>query len=174
MALTLIDTPKLATSNAYCDETDGDTYHEKIPSTYTGTWTSATTAIKEAALVWATTLLDDLFEWKGYPTDRGTPQALRWPRTGVVNRDGITVNADTIPAFLREACAEWARHLIDANLTAQKDGEGLVEGQIGGLAAIFDKNDPRPTIPDSVIAKVKWYAKEIRDPKRVHSIKMVR
>src|SRR5436190_22394585 len=66
----------LNNANSYASAADGDAYHEG--HLYASSWTGASTATKEAALVIATRLIDSLFRFRGFRTSDG--QALQWPR----------------------------------------------------------------------------------------------
>src|SRR5258708_19869675 len=78
MALTLIkeDGTGVANANSYVDANDGDAYHEG--HLYVSAWTAATTANKEAALVFATRLIDAEFQFNCWRSN--DEQALQWPR----------------------------------------------------------------------------------------------
>src|SRR5258706_538573 len=66
----------LSNANSYANAADGDGYHEG--HLYGTSWSGASTATKEAALVMATRVVDALFEFRGYRGNDG--QALQWPR----------------------------------------------------------------------------------------------
>ncbi len=54
---TVIITPGASNANSYCSRADGDAYHEA--HLYASAWTGATADQKDAALFWATRLLDE-------------------------------------------------------------------------------------------------------------------
>jgi hypothetical protein len=151
-----------ANSNSYADATDGDLYHEA--HLYASSWTSASTATKEAALIMATRLLDAYFHYFGFK--RLSTQALQWPRrlcpdpdsdaniafpSGVVLPGGPYLSETAIPPALRDACCELARELIKLDRTADPAGEGLKSFQLDGtLRAEFDPTDRPPVITDVV------------------------
>ena len=58
-------------------------------------WMSLTDTNKNASLIQASFLLDSNFEWLGSITDQD--QELRWPRTGVVDRDNRQIPSDPVP-----------------------------------------------------------------------------
>lgn len=146
MALTLDATVGGQNSNSYTTAAEGDTYHEA--RLYATDWTGATTANKEAALVWATRVLDYSFEWTG--AKYTLEQALRWPRFGALNRDGELFGSDEIPAELKDAVAELARLLIASNRPGEKGTEGLKRLKVDVIELEFDKLDRIPTVPDDV------------------------
>ena len=87
MSLTLIkeDGSGLATANSYASAVDGDTYHDG--HCYASTWTSATTANKEKALVMATRLIDASYQFNGWK--RGRMQILLPPGVRSLSFPGI-------------------------------------------------------------------------------------
>lgn len=115
-------------------------------------WTAATTATQEAALQWATGLLDKMMVWNG--TIRTVAQALRWPRSGVFDEDDRQYDYDTVPTLLEQATAELALALIRRERTAEPTllGQGFSSAKIGELNVTVDKNAVINAIPDNVLA----------------------
>ena len=60
MAIVLDATVGGSSANSYCTRAEGDTYHEA--HLYATAWTGATSGNKDAALVWATRMLDEQIE----------------------------------------------------------------------------------------------------------------
>lgn len=112
MPLTLIATAGSSTANTYADIDTANAHFEG--RTFATTWTDATDDTKGAALVQATQILDRL-EWRGYKVN--STQALRWPRSGVLDQDGYEVDWDTIPSWLERATAELAMALMATDRT---------------------------------------------------------
>lgn len=108
MALVLVATAGASNANSYATAAEGDTYFET--KLYATDWTDATTGTKEAALVWATRILDEGVDWAGSIMDKD--QGVRWPRWGAYDRDGWVINQTTVPQFIKNAAAETALHLI--------------------------------------------------------------
>jgi len=146
MALVLDATVGGAASNSYATEAEGDSYHES--RLFATGWTGATTATKEAALVWASRLLDYSFDWTGYKYT--IEQALRWPRYSALDRDGQLFDSNEIPTELKDAVAEQARLLIAADRGAETGTEGLKRLKVDVIELEFDKLDRVPTVPDEV------------------------
>jgi len=153
MALTLIATVEGATSNSYCTQAEGTTYHES--HLYASDWTNATSGNKDITLVWATRLLDIQMEWVG--SKKTTTQSLRWPRYGVIDQDGQSVATTAIPQFLINATAEYGRLLIASNRTGDADSYGIKRLKAGELEIDFDKYDRIPVMPVSVFEMLKPY-----------------
>jgi hypothetical protein len=148
MALTLVATAAASNANSYATAAEGDTYHES--HYYADMWTDAGTSDKEKALVMATRLLDQWYEWFG--STYSTTQALLWPRSGVPGPNGFTFTANTIPAPLRDATCELARQLMAENRTADSDlsSQGVKSITAGSVALTFSGSAVTKPIPDAV------------------------
>lgn len=153
---TLIATAGATNANSYCTVAEGDAYHEA--HLYASSWEAAETDQKTIALIWATRLLDETYEWKGEVTS--IDQALRWPRSWVLDRDGHKyLDHLTIPTFLKQATAELARLLIIKDrLQALDDAaSGISAVSAGSVSVTFTKTDRQEAIPDSVYQIVAPY-----------------
>ncbi len=64
----------------------------------------------ESYLIWATRLLDQRAVFRG--SKSVDDSALRWPRQGVLDRDGLTVAYDSVPKPIKDAVIEIAFHLV--------------------------------------------------------------
>ncbi len=155
MALVLDATPGGASANSYCTAAEADAYHEA--RLHNEDWqtnadgTPVTTAQKEAALVWATRLLDELVEWDGLRVD--TTQALEWPRLGVYKPNGEGWPTTEIPQWLKNATAELARHLLAEDRAAEGIPRNLRGIDISGVLSLDlapGAGNQRDIIPPSV------------------------
>ena len=155
MALILIveDGSAKSDANSYATRAEGNAYHEgHVAAT---DWTAATDAQKEAALVMATRAIDALFRFEGWK--RTSTQTLQWPRTDcpdVERSEGEDdLPEDTLPASVRDAACELARHLIVQDRTGDPEGIGLRSLTIeGALRLVFDPLRPKPVVPQFVQA----------------------
>ena len=104
----------------------------------------------------ATRLLDEQINWYGWKTS--STQALAWPRTGIFDKEGSSIASTTIPAFLRNATAEFARLLISKDRTAENDMKGLKSIRMAeGINIITDKYDRPAVLPSSVWVMIRAY-----------------
>ena len=146
MALTLIkeDGTGKVDANAYANAADGDAYHDG--HLYASAWTAATTGSKEAALVFATRLIDSQFQFGGSKANEA--QALQWPREDCVDPDaaGDSVPGEVVPKAVKDATCEMARELLISDRTAAPAGEGLKYQNSGTTQTGYDKKDTRPVI----------------------------
>jgi len=74
---------------------------------YYGEAASGTEAVQEAALRRAAAYLDSL-QWDGQKA-QGRLQAMAWPRSWMVDREGFAIDAVTIPVEVKEAQMILAR-----------------------------------------------------------------
>ena len=155
MAITLIAAAGATDANSYCTVADGNLYHTM--RLFGAVWISANETTKTASLVWATSMLDNQVDWMG--TKVTESQSLRWPRTGVIDRDGHSINQRTIPISLANATAELARLLISEDRNAEQDGIGFEEIEVGPINLIFDKSDKKTVIPDGVFNLINFLGK---------------
>jgi hypothetical protein len=153
--LVLEDGSGLTNSNAYADVSEADAYHDA--HLYASTWIAATTANKTIALIWATRILDEQAEWKG--SKAHDTQALRWPRTDVLDPDGVELAGDAIPTWLKAATSECARVLLSTDRTAESDKAGLKQVTVGPITLIVDPLTELPILPRSVISILQPYAR---------------
>jgi hypothetical protein len=144
MSLTLIATPKATNANSYATVAEADTYHDSIREQADLVWSALHTGKKERLLVQATRLIDEHFVFLGYKSDSN--QALHWPRAGVV-KDGKyahstfqNLDEDTIPQFIKDATAEFARILSAEDTTADDDTAGFKQIMVQGISLTMDQS----------------------------------
>ena len=65
----------------------------------------------DAALIIATRDVDQSFDWTG--SKRTLAQALGWPRSGALDKEGNVIATGTIPDVLKEAVFQRGREHID-------------------------------------------------------------
>jgi len=129
---TLVATAKGASSNTYATLAQADQYHDNRVASGT-TWSGSSDNEKTRALLWATELMESLWDWNGGVTT--TTQVLAWPRSGLWNRNGYALDPDTMPQEIIDAQSEFARQLLvsrraDDNPTEQESLEELKAGPI--------------------------------------------
>lgn len=153
--MTIIVTPGGSDSNSYATRAEADQYHtERLHNT---AWTNADTATKEAALVWATRTLDANFYWVGVKSTE--EQALEWPRSGAVDRNGYGIDDDVVPVQVKNAQSELAFLLIegDRTLASDPDADGVTELKLGSgsqIALKFSGERMRSALSSSVVALI--------------------
>jgi hypothetical protein len=115
-------------------------------------WEQARDDFKNRALVMATRLLDQWFDWIGVVVS--ADQALLWPRTGAVGANGYLIATDVIPREVSEACCEWARELIKSDRTADSGAQGSNISKIvaGPIEIDYSGTATAKPIPDNVLS----------------------
>jgi hypothetical protein len=154
MALTLNSSAGSASANAYCTLASANDFLQQNIHAYSA-WSSLSTANAEACLIWATDLLDKQMEWHGNKAT--STQSLRWPREDVSDADGYAVDNDSVPLFLWEATAEYARWLSLKDRTLEDPTKGFHRLEVSGLAAYINARDRVETMPVAVYEMVRSF-----------------
>lgn len=102
MALTLT-----VNENTYISRANATLYFEG--ALHGASWVAATDTVKDQALVTATRMLDRQ-RWQGSKYD--SEQALAWPRSGVTDREGNSIDETAVPQDILDATCELALSLI--------------------------------------------------------------
>lgn len=151
--MAIIVTAGGATSNSFVDVATADAYHSA--RLHNDEWGGATTAVKESALQWATRELEKE-NWAGAKATE--TQALRWPRSGVYDRDGFLLADTVIPKWLEEATSELALALLREDTTVSNDLSGFSSLSLDGVGSMVLKGTPgKPSIDKSVRSIFSFY-----------------
>lgn len=139
MALVVEDGTGKTDAESYISVADTDTYvqlHLRSANTDRVEWLAAATADKEIALRQATDWLDIQFQqrWQGRRSNED--QALAWPRWGVVDFDGYTIESDSLPQDLLDATAEMAARGVSGDLFSD------IDSPAGAIKRTRDKVGP--------------------------------
>jgi len=156
MALVIVTTAGSASANSYASVAEAETYH--LTKLYNTLWDDAEVETKTAALVWATRVLDEQVEWAG--NIMTNTQALRWPRGMVLDRDQRRyLDQLTIPSFLKNATAEFARHLLtkDRFQVIDDSSGGITSVQAGSVNVTFDSTGEIEVLPPSIFSLIAPY-----------------
>lgn len=112
-------------------------------------WGVLTVLQREKLLAWATSYLDAQTRWYGKKTVESS--ALRWPRSGVIDRDGIVIPKNSIPRQLKAAVAETARFLVDEDRTSERDQDGLKRVKADVVEIEFADKYRLPMVPSYLV-----------------------
>jgi hypothetical protein len=143
----------LSTANSYATVAEADAYYEARP--FSSSWQEMTTLEKTVSLVYATRLLDEQSDWFG--TRSTTIQALRWPRSGALDRDGETLEATELPVDIKRATMELAQWVKMADRTAEPDTAGYGAITVGPLSVTIDRSDRKAVLPAIVATMLAPY-----------------
>lgn len=162
IVLTVENGTGLHNANAYVSVEDCNTFNNERP--YATSWLAVGLEDKKRAIIMATRLLDEHIDWYGqskrsHNLDLSTAerQALSWPRSGVSDSDGYTVDQDTIPTWLKNATSEFARFLALEDRTIDPATAGFSKIQLGTLQIEVDAEDRAGVIPRGVVHMVAQY-----------------
>ena len=108
MALTITSTAKDPSANSYISLSDAN-YFFSTKFKESAPWLALTNDQRVQLLIEATRILET-YIYGGTRTT--TTQALSWPRSNLVSREGTIVNSQTIPKQLEAAQCEMAAWLL--------------------------------------------------------------
>lgn len=138
MSVVLEDGTGVATANSYATVATADAYFLARNNT---TWAAYSSAVKEAALLYAAQWLDSRYAWPGSITD--TDQPLMWPREGAYDSEGRLINLDDIPQVLIDCQLEAAAASATSALNEVRDRGGAIENvKVEDIAVTFSKGAP--------------------------------
>lgn len=131
------------------DYLGGSLYATDWPATSAG----ADLLTKQKALVTATRELNSRV-WQGYKSDFDT-QRLEFPRVGLYDRDGNSIDSTTIPEWLKEATCELALHRL------QTDPDDIVAEELKQFKRLKIANVLDMEMRDGLPAEGDWPARVI-------------
>lgn len=121
---------------------------------YASAWTDAAggDADREAALRWATKLIDTYFDFEGHRIKE--LQSLAWPRYNAFGLDELEVDYRIIPYRIEWATAELALELLTKDRSAEPGllGLGFREAKLGSISVKVDAKESPDLIPDNINA----------------------
>ena len=146
---TLVATAGASNANTYCTRSDATQYDDNHPQSST-TWSGASNDLKDQSLLMATRLMDEHIAWTGAASD--VIQILNWPRIGMWDRNGNSMDSDSIPNDLRDATAEFARQIIAADRMADDavSTKGITNLKAGPVSLTFSGRKGAKVVPDAV------------------------
>lgn len=149
MAVTIVATPGAANANSYVTLAEFDVYLDTLLNN-TIVVDATTEENRKRALVQATRVLDAVMCWTG--TAASSTQALNWPRSGMLSKNGYAIADNVIPQELKNAQMELARLLMLSDVTAPNDADvqGITKIKAGPVELQFRDEINAKRIPDSV------------------------
>lgn len=113
-------------------------------------WTGLTNDQRLFYLGWATRILDQKTSWRG--TIATDTQALRWPRAGVKNRDGLLIASNEVPSEVKAAVCELAKYLLSNDPTTGPDTDNLKSIKVDVIEIAFQPKAVESTYPSIINA----------------------
>lgn len=137
----------LTDSNSYASTDEAEDYLTANIHVYP-LWAALSADKQESLLAFATRTLDFRTRWNGEKTVEAS--ALRWPRRGVSDRDGVSVPDNTLPFAVKAATIEVAASMISADRSAERGSDGFKEIQVDVVRLVFDEDYRLPTFPPNI------------------------
>jgi len=152
MAIVMVveDGTNVAGANSYVDLTFANNYLQYNIHT-ASVWSALTDDVKKACLIRGTQVVDNYFNYEGLKTYDDS--ALRWPRYGADDLDGIVIPDNVIPIQLKQAVCELAMETSQGDITEDPGSAGLSELTVDVISLKFDKLD-RPTNVSSLVKQL--------------------
>lgn len=128
-----------ASANSYASVAEFDAYWALWTARAPSWIATATQAQKEANLMAAAMMLDALVTWTGVATT--DTQALTWPRSGMLNKNGRQLSSSVNPNELKNAQCEYAGQLGDTDWLADDDAakNSISSVQAGDVSVSFQR-----------------------------------
>jgi hypothetical protein len=155
MAVTVIveDGSQISSSNSYVSIATIDAW--TLTNPHDDTWSALTDPQKNGYAVMSCRVLNEQIDWDGWQTD--DEQSLDLPRSGMVDKNGNSIDDDEIPSEVQNAQCELARLLVESDRTADPDTAGFKEIGVGSIKLIIDKADRVPVLANAVWNMVQWF-----------------
>lgn len=125
----------VANANSYVSLADANAYF--VDRGNPSTWTNAVNESRQAALIYATTWLDQNFNWYSHVQD--TSQRLGWPRIQYYDSDLKMIGGTgVIPWQLKNACCELALQWLKDDFT-DASSEDVKSESVGSTSITYGK-----------------------------------
>ena len=167
--------------DAFVTVAEADAYLASIPDRES--WAPLELPVKERYIRLATRLMDDMFDWEGWPVEYSQP--LAFPRDGLHSRHGVDFEDDRyawpygfyepigIPDKVKNATSELAYLLRETDFT---EDEVVADLDLRGSGATtFGGGAFRRGLPSSVVDMIpnEWY-EHVKGTGSVTSVKLMR
>lgn len=141
-------------SNSYVSVADADDYYV-VDLNAAATWAALNSTQKQAQLAWASRVLDQKVKWNGVKTVPGNSStspivvasAMRWPRTGVFDRDKNAIGPHFIPPQLVQATLEFSKFLLTNDATTGQDVDYLSLIRVDVIELRYQDKTGQPVLP---------------------------
>lgn len=144
--MALVATAGGSSSNSYVTRVEAAAYlSDRL---YVAAWEDADPQDQDKALVTACRRLEQE-EFLGYRATN--EQALKWPRVGTCDADGIDYASDAVPAPVKYAQVELALQLLESNALAQSKLSNFVSLKLGPLEITPKQPQSSGALPAQVL-----------------------
>lgn len=151
ITVTVEDGTPVANANSYISVADADAFLANDP--FVTDWAALSADVKGQYLIKARQILDARVTWKGARTY--VEQLLAWPRSDVIDGDGVEIEDDVIPLKVAQAQAQLAAYLkTNGDPDAANETQGFKKIKAGSVELEIDKDDRANSLPDAILALV--------------------
>lgn len=170
--MALVATPGASNANGFLTVAEADSLAAEHP--FGAPWIAISVSqIKEAYIITATRILNSQC-FLGQATT--STQYLGFPRSGLLNRNGYSLDPTIVPLEVKQATFELILVLIDSSTVAESpiDVLGITEVKAGPVSLKFKDDISFKIVPDSVrdVLVPSWLCPVIEDP-WVHTTKRI-
>lgn len=139
-------TPKGMSANSMATLAEAEAY--MAGRLHKAKWEAADDPDKEAALIWASRILSK----QRYKGDKSSiNQAMAFPRQGLYDRDGLHVDANTIPVDVVHAVSEYAFLLLENDSTKPSGTQGFKQIKVSVIDIKPDAVDRAEGVPQPIL-----------------------
>lgn len=147
----MITTPGSVDANSYVSLVEADLF---FASSVKNTAWPESDALKEAALIESTRLLDSQFNWFGKIAS--DDQALRWPRSEVYDADSRLIPDNVVPKQVKDAVCNLAYYLVESGGLEQSQSD-IMGVKVGPIDIRFAANSTTIGIPRFIARSLKSF-----------------
>ena len=130
-----------------------------LTNPHDSTWSALTEVQQNGYAVMSCRILNEQMNWDGWQTS--DTQSLDLPRSGMVDKNGNSIDNDEIPTEVQNAQSELARVLAITDRTGDSDLAGYERIEIGPLKLVADTSDNLPVLPDAVWHMISMFGEKM-------------
>ena len=136
----------IVNANSYRSTADIDAW--VLTNPHDTTWAALAQAAKDGYVVMSCRVMEEQMDWDGWQTS--STQARDLPRSGMIDKNGNSIDSDEIPLEIQNAQSELARLLAISDRTADNDMKGFKQIEVGSINLVADKADRPAVMADAV------------------------
>lgn len=136
----------ISEANSYRSTADIDAW--VLTNPHDTTWAGLAQVAKDGYAVMSCRVMEEQTDWDGWQTS--STQARDLPRSGMIDKNGNSIDNDEIPTEIQNAQSELARLLAISDRTADNVMKGFKQIEVGPINLVADKADRPVVMADAV------------------------
>ncbi len=144
-------------ANSYVSIADVDNW--ALTNPHDATWMALSDAKKNGYAVMSCRVLNEQMNWAGWVMDEN--QSLDLPRSGMIDKNGNSIDDNEIPTKVKNAQCELARLLAISDRTGDPDTAGFKRIKVGSIELEMEISDRPPVLPDAVFGMVRYFGGKV-------------